>query len=162
MIRERTGNFTHSWRFCCLSSSESPLLYWPSSTNSLLHGTGNFDQASGNSNSLIDFRSAKAIASQTVSSQSRRHAGHQPAGYRNRFRKFPWQQNLATRYARRTIRKSLVRADDQDREGIWHLGPRPRENMPAAGRCPFRLAAIGQSFKPAKRCRSFPSRRPNR
>ena len=29
--------------------------------------------------------------------------------------------------------KSLVRADGQDREGIWHLGPRPRQNMQGAG-----------------------------
>jgi hypothetical protein len=52
-------------RFCRLSSSESPRLYWPSLANSLLDGTGNFDRVSGNSNSLIDFRSAKALASQT-------------------------------------------------------------------------------------------------
>jgi hypothetical protein len=64
-IRENTANVTDSWRFCRLSCPESPRLRWPSFANSLLHGTGNFDQVSGKSNSLIDFRSAKALASQT-------------------------------------------------------------------------------------------------
>jgi hypothetical protein len=60
MIRENTGNYAHSRRFCRFCCSESPRLCWHSSANSLLDGTGNFDQLSGKSNSLIDFRSAKS------------------------------------------------------------------------------------------------------
>ena len=125
---------------------KSSRLYWSSLANSLLDGTGNFDQVSGEiqiPSSTFDPLNLPLV--RPVSTQSRRHAVMNPPEIETGSVNFPWQQKLATRYARRTIRKSLVRADDQDREGIWHLGPRPCQNMQAVGRARSASRLLGKA-----------------
>src|SRR5258708_25421711 len=98
IIRENTGNFVHSRRFCRFAYSESPRLHWPSSANSLLNRTGNFDRVSGKSCSLIDFRSAKSAASQNgLIPITEGTLVLNPSDLGAASENLPWQQRMAAR-----------------------------------------------------------------